>query len=53
MDELLIDVTHISLRWIYRSAKIVWTKKTIWVYSSSPHKRGRNDKFEMIFNTTS
>ena len=29
------DTTHNSLRWIYRSAKIDWTKKTIWVYSSS------------------
>ena len=29
------DTTQNSLRWIYRSAKIDWTKKPIWVYSSS------------------
>ena len=28
LDELFSDTTHISLRWIYGSAKIVWTKKT-------------------------
>ena len=43
LDELFNDTTHISLRWIYRSAKIVWTKKPIWVYNSSPHKWGRNN----------
>ena len=36
LEELFNDTTHISLRWIYRSAKIDWTKKPIWVYSSSP-----------------
>ena len=44
MDKLFNVTTHISRRWIYRSAKIVWTKKPIWVYSSSPHKWGRNNK---------
>ena len=39
-----IFTTHISLRWIYRSAKIDWTKKPIWVCSSFPHKWGRNNK---------
>ena len=29
------DTTHNSLRWTYRSAKIDWTKKPNWVYSSS------------------
>ena len=29
--------------WIFRSVKIVWTKKTIWVYSSSHLKRGKNN----------
>ena len=38
LDELFNDTTHISLRWIYRSAKIVWIKKPIWVYSSSPRE---------------
>ena len=28
LDEVFNDITHISLRWIYRSAKIDWTKKT-------------------------
>ena len=36
LDELCNDTTPISLRWIYQSAKIYWTKKPIWVYSSSP-----------------
>ena len=27
LDELFNDTTHISLAWIYISAKIVWTKK--------------------------
>ena len=45
LEQLFNDTTHISLRWIYRSAKIYWTKKPIWVYSSSPLKRGRNNKF--------
>ena len=33
-----------TLRLLYRSAKIDWTKKVFssWVYSSSPLKRGRN-----------
>ena len=44
LDELFKDTTHISLWWIYRSAEIVWTKKPIWAYSSSPHKWGRNNK---------
>ena len=49
LDELFNDIIHISLQWIYRSAKIVWTK-TSWVYSSSLHKWGRNKRrrlFEM------
>ena len=44
LDEFYINITHISLRWMYRSAKIDWTKKPIWVYSSSPDKWGRNNK---------
>ena len=36
LDELSNDTSLNSLRSIYRSAKIVWTKKPIWVYSSSP-----------------
>ena len=41
----LSNVTSLNaLRWICRSAKIDWTKKTIWVYSSSPLMRGRNNK---------
>ena len=28
LEELFNDATHISLPWIYRSGKIVWTKKT-------------------------
>ena len=32
LDGLFNDTTHNSLRWIYRSVKIVWTKKTCWVY---------------------
>ena len=39
LDGLFKDTTHNSVRWIYRSVKIVWTKKTNWVYSSSPLKR--------------
>ena len=35
MHLLFNDTTHNSLRWIYRSAKIMWTKKPSWVYSSS------------------
>ena len=43
LDKLSNDTSLNSLRWIYRSAKIDWTKKNpIWVYSSSPLKRGRN-----------
>ena len=38
LEQLFNDTTHISLRWIYRLVKIDWTKKTIWVYSSSPYK---------------
>ena len=34
LDGLFNDTTHNSLRWIYRSAKIDWTKKPSWVYSS-------------------
>ena len=48
LDELFNDTIHISLRWIYRPAKIDWTKKPIWVYSSSPHKWGRNIKLQAI-----
>ena len=45
LDKLSNDTSLNSLRWIYRSAKIDWTKKSIWVYSSSPPlKRGRNNK---------
>ena len=36
MDELLIDAANISLPWIYRSAKIVWTKKPIEDIVPSP-----------------
>ena len=32
MDELFNNTTHISLRWIYRSAKIDWTKKNPFHY---------------------
>ena len=32
LDELFNDTTHISLRWIYRSAKIYWTKKNPFEY---------------------
>ena len=35
----------ISLTTLYRLAKVDLTKKTIWVYSSSPFKLGRNNKF--------
>ena len=42
LDRLSNDTSLNSLRWIYRSAKIDWTKKPIWVYGSSPHKWGRN-----------
>ena len=42
LDELFDDTTHISLRWVYRAAKIIWTKKPVWLYSSSPQKWGRN-----------
>ena len=34
LDKLSNDTSLKSLRWIYRSAKIDWTK--IWVYSSPP-----------------
>ena len=41
MCVISIDTTHNSLQLIYRSAKIDWTKKTIWVNSSSiPTKVG-------------
>ena len=37
LDKLSNDTSLNSLRWIYRSAKIDWTKKKpSWVYSSSP-----------------
>ena len=47
LNKLSNDTSLNSLRWIYRSAKIDWTKKNpIWVYSSSPPlKRGRNNDF--------
>ena len=32
------DTTHNSLRLLYRSAKIDWTKKPIWVYSPPPSR---------------
>ena len=44
LDKLSNDTSLNSLRWIYRSAKIDWTKKNSWVYSSSPLKRGRNNE---------
>ena len=59
LDVLSNDTSLNSLRWIYRSAKIVWTKlseqKQIWVYSSSPPppptlKRGRNN-WDVVFKT--
>ena len=43
LDELFNDTTHISLRWIYRSAKIHGTKKNPFEYIvPPPHKWGRN-----------
>ena len=39
MDRLFNDTTQNSLRWIYRSAKIVWTKKTV-EYIVPPPSRG-------------
>ena len=45
MNQFFNDTTPISLRWIYRSAKIVWTKKNSFEYSSSPHKWVRNKNF--------
>ena len=43
LDEPSNDTSFNSLRWIYRSVKIVWTKNPIWVYSPPlPLKRGRN-----------
>ena len=44
LDRFSNDTTHNHLRWIYRSAKIVWTKKHVWVYRSSPTVMGRNNK---------
>ena len=45
LDKLSNDTSLNSLRWIYRSVKIDWTKKPIWVYSSPPPlKRGRNNE---------
>ena len=46
LDKLSNDTSLNSLRWIYRSAKIDWTKKRkkpSWVYSSSPLKRCQNN----------
>ena len=43
LDEISNDTTHISLRWLYRNC--VNKKKPIWVYSSYPHKWGRNKKW--------
>ena len=40
LDKFSNDTSLNSLRWIYRSAKIDWTKKPIWVYSSSPPQEG-------------
>ena len=36
MDGLSDDTTHNALRWINRSAKIVWTKKPVWAYIFPP-----------------
>ena len=43
-DRLFSDTTHNSIRWIYLSVKIDWTKKPIWEYSSSPLKKGSEQK---------
>ena len=40
LDVLFNDTTHISLRWIYRSAKIVWTKKNPFEYIVPPPTSG-------------
>ena len=45
LDGLSNDTTHNSLRWLYRSAKIDWTKKAIWAFEyivPSPTKGDRN-----------
>ena len=48
LEKVSNDTSLNSLRWIYRSAEIDWTKKKpSWVYSSSPPpplKRGGNKK---------
>ena len=40
LDQLLKDTTHISLRWIYRSGKIDWTKKIPFEYIVPPPTSG-------------
>ena len=51
LDELFNDTTHISLRWIYRSAKIHGTKKNPFEYIvPPPYKWGRNNYLVMWNN---
>ena len=50
MDGLFNDTTHISLRWIYQSAKIDWTKKNPFEYivPPSPLNWGSEQKIAYI-----
>ena len=40
LDGLSNDTTHISVWWIYRSVKIIWTNIPIWVFTSSAPQEG-------------
>ena len=44
LDELFNDTPHIPLKWIYRLAKIDWTKNPFEYVAPPTHKWGRNNK---------
>ena len=50
LDQFFYDTTHISVPWIYWSAKIVWAQKNRFEYIVPPHKWGQNNDMARTYS---